>query len=164
MRYLLLTLVVAPLAGCDSHTCALRACSDELAATVSRKDRSFPDGAHQVDVTADGVALSCAFTFAGAAVAPACSPGLSLSVVPAPNCIEAFTTDSVSRECFDPIPGQFVEQISLRGTPAELRVVQVVDGVALLDQSLMAVYRTVYPNGDACPGACKLATPSFTLQ
>jgi hypothetical protein len=163
MRYLLLTLFVASLAGCETKVCTLRGCSNQFSATVSRADGSFPNGVHQVDVTVDGVSLSCAFTFAGGTAPPTCSPDLMLTVAPAERCTETRTGNSVSLRC-DPIPGQFVERISLQGTPGELRVVQTVDGVALLDEAMVPAYQAVYPNGPECGGACQQATASWTLQ
>jgi hypothetical protein len=149
-------------AGCDSKTCTLRGCSDQFSATLTRADGSFPAGAHQIDVIADGVTLSCTFNFAGSGVVATCSPGLDVTVGPATTCTEIRMGDSVSFRC-DPIPGQFVERLTLRATPSQLRVVQSVDGVALLDQAMAPTYEAAYPNGPECGSPCQQASATLSL-
>ena len=71
--------------------------------------------------------------------------------------------NSVSQRC-DPIPGQFIEGCALQGTPTNVRIVQMVDGVVLLDESIAPTYKVVYPNGPDCDPGCKQASASLTLQ
>jgi hypothetical protein len=166
MRYLFwAALVVASFAatGCETKTCTEIGCGNHLSLTVSRADGSFPSGVHQVDVTADGVTRSCTFTFAGSVVNPACPSGSFVSVNQATTCTETRTGNSVSLRC-DPIPGQFVESVSVFGTPRELRIVQSVDGVVLLDQSLSPTYKLARPNGPDCEPVCQQASVALTLQ
>jgi hypothetical protein len=164
MRYLrwAMVMVVLALAGCEGKVCTLRGCSDQFSATLTRADGSFPAGAHQIDITADGVTMSCTFNFAGSAVVATCPSGLDVTVGPATTCTEIRTGNSVSLRC-DPIPGQFVEQLSLRGTPRALRVVQSVAGVTLLDQSMAPIYEAAYPNGPECGSPCQQASATLTL-
>jgi hypothetical protein len=166
MRQLLCDLVVLAAfgsAGCDSKACTTIGCSDQFSATLTRADGSFPAGVHKLDVTADGVMLSCSFTFAGADVFAACPGGLSVSVVTATTCTEIRMGDTVSLRC-DPIPGQFIERLSVQGTPRALRIVQSVDEVALMDQTAAPTYQAARPNGADCEPVCQQASATFTLQ
>jgi len=149
-------------AGCEEKACTLRGCTDQFSATLTRADGSFPAGAHQIDVTADGVIMSCTFNFAGSGVVATCPTGLDVTVAPATTCTEIRMGDSVSLRC-DPIPGKFVEQLSLRGTPSQLHLVQSVDGVALLDQAMAPTYEGAYPNGPECGATCQQASATLTL-
>ncbi len=168
MQHLRLAMVLAvvavvAVAGCEEKACTLRGCVDQFSATLSRADGSFVAGAHQVDVIADGVTMSCTFNFAGGGVVATCPSGLDVTVGPATTCTEIRTGNSVSLRC-DPIPGQFVEQLSLRGTPRQLRVMQSVAGVVLLDQAMSPTYEAAYPNGPECGSPCQQASATLTLQ
>ena len=166
MRYLRWAgvMVVASLAmaGCESKSCALRGCSNQFSATLSRADGSFPAGAHRVDIIADGVTMSCAFNFAGSGVVATCPSGLDVTVGPAETCMEFRSGNGVGYRC-DPIPGQFIERLTLRATPSQMRVVQSVDGVALLDQAMAPTYEAAYPNGPECEPVCQQATATLSL-
>ena len=164
MRYLGLVLVVASFAaaGCEQKACTLRGCTDQFSATLRRADGSFPAGAHRIDVIADGVTLSCTFSFADGGVTATCPPGLDVTVGPAEICTEFQTGNSVGYRC-EPIPGQFVERLSLRATPSQLRVVQMVDGVVLIDEAMAPTYEAAYPNGPECGSPCQQASAMLTL-
>ena len=149
-------------AGCESKACTLRGCTNQFSATLSRADGSFPAGAHQVDVIADGVAMSCTFTFAGSGVTATCPAGLDLTVGPAETCMEVRSGNSVGYRC-DPIPGQFIERLTLRATPTQLRLVQSVDGVAVLDEAMAPSYEAAYPNGPECGSPCQQASATLSL-
>jgi len=158
-------MVVASLfaaAGCETKVCTEIGCVNQLSVTVTRADGSFPSGVHQVDVTADGVTRSCTFTFAGSVVSTACPSGLFLSVNQATTCTEMRTPTAVSLRC-DPIPRQFVEVLSMSGMPRDVRVVQSMDGVALLDQSIAPTYKQSRPNGPGCEPLCEQASATLTL-
>jgi hypothetical protein len=152
---------------CSSQTCTLIGCVEQFSATITGPGGSFPTGAHRIEVTADGASLTCTFAFPGAgandAVTPACSPGLEVTVGPAQLCTEMRMGDSVTLRC-EPIPGQFEERLTVRGTPAQLRVVQTVDGGPILEQETAPAYQTVWPNGPECGGACRQATATWTLS
>lgn len=165
MRYLRWAMVAAVFAvvGCESKVCTLRGCTDQFSATLSRADGSFPSGAHQIDVTADGVTMSCTFSFMGGGVVATCPSGLDVTVGPATTCSEIRMGDTVSLRC-DPIPGQFIERLTLRGTPRALRVLQSVAGVTLLDQAMAPIYEAAYPNGPECEPVCQQASETLTLQ
>ena len=164
MRYLCLALVVASFAaaGCEEKACTTRGCTNQFSATLRRADGSFPVGAHRIDVIAGDVTLSCTFNFADGGVTATCPSGLDVTVGPATMCTEFQMGNSVGFRC-DPIAGQFVEQLSLRATPTQLRVVQMVDGVVVLDEAMAPTYEAVYPNGPECGSPCQQASATLTL-
>ena len=164
MAYLRWALVVAVFAaaGCETKVCTTAGCTDQFTASLSRADGSFPAGAHQVDVTADGVTMSCTFSFAGSGVGATCPPELDVTVGPATTCMEFQVGNATGYRC-DPIPGQFIEQLTLRGARRDVRVVQSVDGVVMLDQSIAPTYKLTRPNGPDCEPVCEQASATFTL-
>jgi hypothetical protein len=78
-------------------------------------------------------------------------------------CTETHTGSGVSLRC-DPIPGQFVETITLMGKPTQVHVWQYVDDAAILDAAVAPSYADHFPNGPECGGACRQASASWTLQ
>jgi hypothetical protein len=102
--------------------CTAVSCQDGFSAKVHRTDGSFPSGTHQIDVVADGVSLSCTFTFplptvaGGGTSEPSCPPGMTVSVLPATDCTETNSGSTSAETCTD-IPGQFVEWITLTARP-----------------------------------------------
>jgi len=95
-------------------------------------------------------------------VSAACSSGLFVSVNPATTCTEMHTATAVSVRC-DPIPGQFIEVLSLFGMPRDVRVVQSIDGVVVIDQSIAPTYTQSRPNGPGCEPLCEQAAVMLTL-
>jgi hypothetical protein len=155
-------------AGCTTKACTLIGCTDGFSASVRRADGSFPAGMHRIEVTADGVTLMCTFTFAETSpgigqVFAQCPAGLGVMVSNALKCTEIRTDTSVSQRC-DPIPGQFVETISLPGTPAQVHAWQYVGDAAILDAAAAPSYADYFPNGPECGGACRQASASWTMQ
>jgi hypothetical protein len=156
-------------AGCFSEkVCPTLGCFDNFTATVKRADGSFPTGMHRIEMLADGATLMCAFSFAEESpgigrAAPTCPSGLMVTVGNDQTCTETRTGNAVSLRC-DPIPGQFVERITLPGTPAQVHVWQYVDDAAVLDAAGAPSYAEVFPNGPECGGACRQASESWTLQ
>lgn len=153
--------------GCSTKICSLAACFDSFTASVKRTDGSFPVGTHRIEILADGVMQTCTFAFAESSpgigsMTPVC-PGLNVTVRNAETCTEAHTGTSVSYRC-DPIPGQFVETITLGGTPAQVHAWQYVDDVAVLDAAGAPSYADYFPNGPECGGACRQASASWTMQ
>jgi hypothetical protein len=154
--------------GCSSKACTTAGCFDNVTATVKRADGSFPTGMHRIEILADGATLMCTFTFAEESpgigrATPACPSGLMVAVGNDQVCTETRTGNAVSLRC-DPIPGQFVETITLPGTPAQIHVWQYVDDAAILDAAGAPSYAEVFPNGPECGGACRQASESWTLQ
>ena len=160
---------VIGMSGCSSKTCATSACQDGFTAKVRRTDGSFPNGTHRIEVLVGAASSSCTFTFpletspSGGAVLPTCPTGLAVSVGPAEICTETVTGTGVSYRC-DPIPGQFVETISLSGTPGQIHVWQYVDDVPILDAAAAPSYEEARPNGPECEPVCRQASVSWTLQ
>jgi hypothetical protein len=156
-------------AACSSRVCTLIGCYDTFTASVKRADGSFPVGMHRLEVLQDGVTQMCTFTFAesapgiGGATAVCPSSALSVMVANAETCVETHTGSSVSYRC-DPIAGQFIETITLMGTPAQVHVWQYVDDVAIVDAAAAPSYADHFPNGPECGGACRQASASWTMQ
>lgn len=154
--------------GCSTKACTTRGCQDQFVATVAGQGGAFPSGMHQIDVTVDGAALSCTFTFplpsvgGGGTQSPSCTTGLTVDVFPATTCT-SHDADGASTLSCDPIPGQFVETITVAGKPVQVTVRQSVDGTNLLDETVTASYQTNQPNGPECPPFCQQAVESWTL-
>lgn len=158
----------AVMGGCSSQVCTARGCVASFTATVKRSDGSFPAGMHRIEILADGVTQMCTFPFAetspGVGRADVfCLPGLTVNVSNAQACTETRNGNSVSLSCV-PITGQFVETITLMGTPGQVHVWQYVDDAAILDAAVAPSYADYFPNGPECGGACRQASASWTLQ
>jgi len=160
----------AALWGCErTKECTLIGCQDQFSAIVSRADGSFPSGVHRVEILADGVSLTCSFTYplgtssSGAAVPPTCPAGLTVSVEQRQLCTQMNETGGVASTC-QPIPGQFFETIQLAGTPAQVHAWQYVDDVAVLDAAIAPAYEDNFPNGRQCGAACRQASVAWTLD
>jgi hypothetical protein len=163
-------LAAAP--GCaieTTKTCSLVGCQDQFSANLQTADGSFPSGTHQVDVVADGLTLSCAFSFplgtapGGGTIAPSCPMGLNVGVWPATVCTSTTTGATASQTC-DPIPGHFVESITLTGAPTRVQLQQSVDGTSLLNVEMAPTYVVNRPNGPDCDPACRQSSASLTLN
>jgi hypothetical protein len=127
------------------------ACGDAFTATLTAPLADFPAGNYQIDVTADGTALTCTFDWpqpvAGPFQSGPCTLGLSAS-------IRGSYCTSGGWSC-EP----FVETISLWSHPAEIRVQQAVDGVPMFDRTFSPVYRTDRPLDHVCGPGCWRSTP-----
>ena len=62
----------------------------------------------------------------------------------------AFTETNCTVTRCDPIPGQFVETITVAGTPGQVHAWQYVDDVAILDAAAAPSYEDYCPNGPEC--------------
>ena len=138
--------------GCSTKACTTRGCYDNFSATIKRADGSFPSGTHRIEILADGASLLCTFTFpletlpTGGTAQPTCASSLNVTVGP------------------DPIPGQFVETITLMGAPGQVHVWQYVDDAAILDAAAAPTYQDYFPNGPECGSPCRQASLSWTLD
>jgi hypothetical protein len=157
----LMALVLLSLAGC-TKTCTEIGCFDQFFVRVANEDGSYTPGTHVLEVTADGVLLSCTFplppdTVGGGGIAsPVCSPGLDVFAGPLANCTTSSNATTVSQTC-TPIEGTIQEQITVNGTPATVRLRQTVDGSVVFDRTITPTYKSSRPNG---PGCEPLVTPS----
>jgi hypothetical protein len=154
--------------GCDSSSgpevCTLIGCVDSFTASAQRADGSIPEGAHRIEVLADGTTLRCAFTFPLAGTAqPACDAGLQVTVLQAQFCIQTQSGSSSSSTC-DPLPGKFTETLTLQGTPGQVHVWQYVDDAAILDAAVAPQYQDSRPNGPACEPVCRQASVAWTMD
>jgi hypothetical protein len=171
IRLVLIAAYIVPFAAACSSTkaCTLRGCSDTFTATLQRADGSFASGMHRIEVLADGITTTCAFMFpfatlpSGVRASPQCPSGLTVTVGMAEICHEVRTATSVGLVC-DPVPGQFVETITLLGTPAQVHAWQYVDDTPILDVAAVPEYTDVFPNGPECAPICRQASASWTLE
>jgi len=83
--------------------------------------------------------------------------------LPATDCTETNSGSTSAETCTD-IPGQFVEWITLTGTPAEVDAQQSVDGALILDETVAPTYQEVAPNDAECGPICHEALVDWTLQ
>jgi hypothetical protein len=164
----LIAAVLVSLAGC-TKTCTEIGCGDQLHVGVANEDGSYTPGTHLLEVTADGVLLSCTFplppgTAAGGAIAsPLCSPGLQLFAHPLAHCTTSATATTVSQTC-TPIEGTIQEQITVNGTPATVRLRQTVDGTVIFDRTITPTYKSSQPNGPGCEPICRQASAEWTFE
>jgi hypothetical protein len=150
---------LVPLNGCPGDYCDPTPCASEFSARVRSVDGSFPSGTHRIEVVADGASLSCSFVFPlatganGRAVLPTCDAGLFVDVSPQLSC---------GGDVCQPIDGKFEEVLIVSGAPAEVRVKQSVDGVAILDVVAAPSYVGARTSPE-CPPVCQVASASWTL-
>ena len=160
----------AACSGGDSapKACTLIGCADNFTASAQRADGSIPDGAHRIEVLADGTTLKCAFTLplatcGGGTAQPTCDAGLTVTVVPAQICIQTQGDSGTSSTC-NAIPGKFVETVTLPGAPGQVHVWQYVDDVPILDVAVAPQYQDSRPNGPGCPPVCRQASVAWTID
>jgi len=169
LRFAIVLIVGAAATACGSasegpKSCTLIGCSDVFVATVRSADGSFSSGAHRIETMVDGVSATCRFTFplataqGGDTVLAQCGD-MTVMVRPEVTC----TNTATSSQC-EPIPGKFIETITLLGTPAQVHVWQYVDDVPILDAAVAPSYMETQPNGPGCGPICQQASASWTLM
>jgi hypothetical protein len=168
MRSTLVTLATAfgmsLLAGsCNEYfSCTDIGCQDSFNVTVKPLAGTFPEGEHEVTITAEGSApRTCTFRFplTGSAEFATCTGQgfTNLTVAPLQMCETVTSGNAVSQSC-KPIPGKFQQTLSVPGLPARVRITQrVVGGAMYLDREATPTYENVYPNGRRCGAVCKQA-------
>jgi hypothetical protein len=155
--------------GSTPMACTLIGCADNFTASAQRADGSIPDGAHRIEVLADGTTLRCAFTLPlatspnGGVLQPTCDAGLTVTVMPAQLCIQTQGDSSTSGTC-NAIPGRFVENVTLSGAPGQVHVWQYVDDVPILDAAVAPQYQERRPNGPGCSPVCRQASVAWTMD
>jgi hypothetical protein len=155
-----------PFGGVKS--CTLRGCQDQFHGTVRNADGSVPPGTHVLDVTADGMTLTCTYKVpfeilpSGGTAVPQCPAGLSVGI--GQDCVaETSQFDGgVSFTCM-PIPNRFFETLTLTGKPAQIHVRLTVEGVVALDKNEAPTYAKTQPNGPGCDPICYQASATWSI-
>jgi hypothetical protein len=163
-RSLSIIALILAVADCVTTSCTEMACSDQVGFELSTATGEWADGTYELAVHADGQSVgSCTFRFPDQLPHPAggggtipCGDGFSLTIANEAMCRTGCDNQSCWQGC-TPIYGKFLSRVSVQGTPQELTLSLVRDGRTLLDQTVQPAYRTVYPNGPECGGACKQA-------
>jgi len=156
---------LAAVQGCE-EACPTIGCQDRFTATASGADGTLPAGSHRVDVTADGQAFTCTFTFPIDAMnglqLASCTPGVQLQIRADQTCTETTTGNAQRIQC-TPIPGRFSEELTLLGRPEQIHVEQSVGGALLLDETATPAYAPVSPGGPGCGPVCRQAAVTWSL-
>lgn len=150
------------------RVCSTVGCQDQFAATVTVDATAVAAGTHTLRVTADGTEMSCTFPFppanlpSGQGSAAQCSSGLRLDVSQAEVCTTTQGQTVTSSQC-QPVAGQFVEHVTLTGTPSALHVQQTIGQAVILDQTVSPAYQINQPNGPLCAPTCREAGVAWTI-
>ncbi|WP_438035572.1 hypothetical protein [Sorangium sp. So ce204] len=162
--------VASAMPGCimNQKQCTEMACSDTFTITAATANKSWAAGEYTLELAVDGNAVSCAYSWTntpnvgGSGVFVQCSPTVSVSVNAVEICTETRRGGGVSQSCV-PAPGQFTQQLAIRGTPARVDVVVRRDGALLGERSFTPAYRTWYPNGEDCGPGCRQDAQDWAL-
>jgi len=167
------TVLVASACGKDGpfggvKSCTLEGCQDQFHATVRSVDGSMLPGTHVLEVTADGITLTCTYKVpleklpSGQTALPQCPAGLSVSI--GQDCVSETSQfdGGVSITC-KPIPNGFFEVITLTGKPAQIHLRLTVEGVVALDKTEAPTYATLQPNGPGCDPICHQASVTWSF-
>ncbi|XYH95022.1 hypothetical protein ACMHYB_45555 [Sorangium sp. So ce1128] len=154
--------MAAAMPGCimNPKECTEIGCSDGFSITAATADKSWAAGDYTLELAVDGDKVSCAYswtntpTVGGGGLFVQCSPTVAVSIDAVTTCTDTRRGNSVSRSC-TPVPGQFTQLLTIRGTPARVDVVARRDGALLGERSFTPEYRTSYPNGEGCEPACR---------
>lgn len=151
-----------PGVACAPKACPLVGCDDSFSAQISVSASGVPAGTHTVTVTVDGATTSCSFQFPPDAATLArgvtCSGNAYVGLTAAQTC-----QSSGGSETCQPVPGQYVESVTVFGTPQSVQVQQTVGGAVILDESVTPSYETYQPNGSGCPPTCQEAAVQWTI-
>lgn len=162
--------LASSVAGCEvfTHSCTEVGCSDGVMLEVRTGQGGLADGSYVFDLEAGAQNHTCSFVVPddlperGSLQQIECTPRLDVFLGPASVCTEQRRGDAVSESCML-VPGQFVLQANVQGTPPELELRLSRDGTLLAEQTLTAVYETTRPNGPDCEPECRIATVEVTL-
>jgi hypothetical protein len=151
-----------------SKACTARGCVDQFRASISSADGNVPQGAHAVEVMADGVRSSCTFQVpldqvpGGGMATPSCPSDLWVLIVQEHDCTESTQGNAKVLTC-TPIPGRYTEEITVMGRPESVRVRVTVDGAVVLDRTESPSYEESRPNGPGCDPLCHQASVKWTF-
>jgi hypothetical protein len=154
--------------GCSSEdvSCTLIGCEDQLTLEVTQKDGTWPPGEYDVRVTYGGQAVTCRYQWAPQAgtlwAFADCGPLVSLHVSPRTVCEHRVEGQAVVQQC-EPVPGQFIEYLTVRGTPSAVAVRHRLNGTVLDEREVRATYEAAQPNGVGCGPICQQASAAIIL-
>lgn len=162
--------MAAAMPGCimNPKACTEMGCSDTFTITAATANKSWAAGEYTLELTVDGNAVSCAYSWTntpkvgGGGEFVQCSPTVSVSIDAVAICTETRHGDAVSLSCI-PAPGQFTQVLAIQGTPARVDVVVRRDGALLGEQTFTPAYRTSYPNGKDCEPVCRQDAQDWVL-
>ena len=168
-RVLVLILGAPVFASGCTKACGTVGCQDEFRATVATASGAFPSGMHKIDVTVDGVVISCAFAFplatlpSGGTASPSCPAGLTVDVLPATICTSSDTDAAKTIQCA-PVSGRFVEQIAVLGKPGKTPgVQQSIDGTGIWNRAGAGMFDQANLTARVVHPLSQLATATWTL-
>jgi hypothetical protein len=150
--------------------CTFGACENGASITLQSPTGGWPAGAYAFDVDADGTSSTCSLQIPAApsgtsVLQGSCAaPGTSLSFQAVTQCmmIDAGVAGVSGGEC-GPVPGQFYMILAIPGLPQDVSVAITRGGVQLASDSLSLSYKSFYPNGASCGGACQQASAVLTV-
>ncbi|WP_433936711.1 hypothetical protein AB3662_18765 [Sorangium cellulosum] len=146
--------------GCVTLSCTEVGCDDNFSIITTTADRTWAAGEYALDLSVDGDEVSCSYTWTdtpqpgGGGVFVQCSETVTVSINAAMRCTVTTNGGAISQSC-TPIPGQSVQGITVRGTPARVDVVVRRDGDVIGERSFTPRYQVSYPNGEACGPECR---------
>jgi hypothetical protein len=155
--------------GCFTKSCTDMGCISALSVTLRTSDGSWPEGAYDVALSVDGVETVCSFRLpeklpssAGASTGLNCGTDVRFEIRPESQCEMGCDVNTCWQGC-RPIPGKFVQAISVNGTPSQIELSVVRDGQEILAKHVDPNYQETFPNGPECGPACRHATLEFAI-
>ena len=168
---LLLPVLMMAITGCiETRECTLVGCADQLGVELRTATGAWTDGLYELTVgTEDQRAGRCILRIPeqlpdlpGKVFGEPCGNGVRFAFMSESTCESGCDGTSCWQKC-TPIPGKYLSQVAVTGTPARLELTLVRDGETILAQNVEPTYREVYPNGPECGGACRQATVEYTV-
>ena len=150
----------------SSRDCTLVGCQDMFTAAISMSGSTLKAGIHTLETDSDGTMRTCTVNItqpfldgmnSGTDVgAVSCDDGIRVYLTTETTCTSTTSADGgvTSTGCV-PIPGRFIERISIAGLPTNVRVRQLLNGVAIFDESQSVTYTANRPNGPTCEPECR---------
>ncbi|MFZ5895766.1 MAG: hypothetical protein ACOY0T_32215 [Myxococcota bacterium] len=147
--------------------CTEIGCGDEAILSFrTPADTPWSTGSYALVLTYDGVQHACQFTvpdalpMSGSSHAIPCAPDIGYAGVQFFQDSKCQTTrngDSVSQSC-TPIPGRYVLQATVLGTPKDIAVIIRRDDAEIINRNLTLQYSITQPNGPECGPTCHQAS------
>jgi len=159
--------------------CSMIGCTDQVSLTVRFPDRRWPSGVSEVDIRLPDTAIHCRFSWpseepTGRIVSAMCDllqahslfGGLPSNREETPVRVEMepeLASDLTGGE-MQIVPQHFRERITITGTPAQVRVLQKLNGAVIGEQSFTFPYAENRPNGSLCGPICRQASAEWELR